>query len=81
MKNDENVDKLIDLVKNRKKLVGTLDKVHGFTYTGNIKSEENLQKLITNPQINIFNDEVDLYLSYFQNLYKKYEYGKRRDFI
>ena len=73
------LNKMVSIIINqRSKTFNSDDSISQFTYTGNIKSETDTEKLKTNPSIVIYGDDIKTFNDLYYELYKQLKVDKKQ---
>lgn len=73
------LNKMVSIIINqRSKTFNSDDSISQFTYTGNIKSENDTEKLKTNPSIVIYGDDIKTFNDLYYELYKQLKVDKKQ---
>lgn len=73
------LNKMVSIIINqRSKTINSDDSISQFTYTGNIKSETDTEKLKTNPSIVIYGDDIKTFNDLYYELYKQLKVDKKQ---
>lgn len=73
------LNKMVSIIINQRSKTFNFDvSISQFTYTGNIKSETDIEKLKTNPSIVIYGDDIKTFNDLYYELYKQLKVDKKQ---
>lgn len=73
------LNEMTNILINQKSKTFNFDvSISSFTYTGNIKSENDIEKLNTNPSIVIYGDDIKTFNDLYYDLYKQLKVDKKQ---
>lgn len=79
VKTQDILNKMIDILNNQKNKTSVFDvDISHFKYTGNIKSENDIEKIRTNPAIVIYGDDIKKFNDLYYELYKQLKVDKKQ---
>ena len=73
------LNEMVSIINNQRSKTFNFDvSISQFTYTGNIKSETDIEKLKTNPTIVIYGDDIKTFNDLYYKLYKQLKVDKKQ---
>ncbi len=77
-KTQDILNEMVSILINQRSKTFNFDvSISQFTYTGNIKSETDIEKLKTNPTIVIYGDDIKTFNDLYYKLYKQLKVDKK----
>ena len=78
-KTQDILNEMVSILINQRSKTFNFDvSISQFTYTGNIKSETDIEKLKTNPTIVIYGDDIKTFNDLYYKLYKQLKVDKKQ---
>lgn len=73
------LNEMVSIINNQRSKTFNFDvSISQFTYTGNIKSETDIEKLNTNPSIVIYGDDIKTFNDLYYELYKQLKVDRKQ---